>query len=665
MTMFNRRARSTVIAELTDRLTSLDQHCLTDLERGLQGMQAGDLTVEAKAVTTPITARSGDPDLDGLVEIFNRMLGTAQNAVDAYGGVREGYRATLGDHSSLAALDTKLAALNGNCLNDLERGMAAINAGDLTISVAASTTPITTAEGVDAGSLATTFNDMLGRAQAALEGYEEMRQTLRVALGDQSTLAQLSTRLESLNGNCLTNLELGLAAMNAGDMTVAVTPVTTPITGAEGASIGTLSETFNEMLGRAQTALVGYNTVRETVREALGDQSCLDDLLVSLDSLDANCLTNLQLGLGKMAQGDLTHEVVPVTSPVGAHDGAPVGRLGATFNQMLARMVQTIEGYNGSRAQVGGMIGQVSETATTLLAASQQMASTSEEAGRAVGEIAHAVSDVAQGAERQARTVESTRELTQEVTTATQEGTANVAETATAAAHARELAQEGVDAVELATTAMSAVRESSTTVTQTIRHLGEKSGQIGGIVDTITGIAGQTNLLALNAAIEAARAGEQGRGFAVVAEQVRKLAEESQAAAASIAGLISEIQSETARAVEVVEDGAQRTEDGAATVGQARDAFMRIGSSVEDMHGRVDQIAAVMQQIAASSARVQEDMTEVAAIAEQSSASSEQVSASTQETSASTQEIAASAQELARTAEELEELCGRFTMVGV
>src|SRR3712207_7453556 len=51
-------------------------------------------------------------------------------------------------------------------------------------------------------------------------------------------------------------------------------------------------------------------------------------------------------------------------------------------------------------------------------------------------------------------------------------------------------------------------------------------------------IAEQTNLLALNAAIEAARAGDQGRGFAVVAEEVRKLAEESQRAAASIADLI-------------------------------------------------------------------------------------------------------------------------------
>ena len=206
------------------------------------------------------------------------------------------------------------------------------------------------------------------------------------------------------------------------------------------------------------------------------------------------------------------------------------------------------------------------------------------------------------------------------------------------------------------------VRESSLRATEAIRELGAKSGQIEGIVATITGIAEQTNLLALNAAIEAARAGEQGRGFAVVAEEVRKLAEESQDAAGSISALIGEIQAETAKAVEVVEDGARQTQDGVATVEEAREAFLTLGASVQDMGTRVDEIAAAIQQIASSSQQVQSDMTEVAAVAEQSSASSQQVSASTQQTSASTQEIAASAQELARTAEELERLVGQFTL---
>jgi len=163
-----------------------------------------------------------------------------------------------------------------------------------------------------------------------------------------------------------------------------------------------------------------------------------------------------------------------------------------------------------------------------------------------------------------------------------------------------------------------------------------------------TGISEQTNLLALNAAIEAARAGEQGRGFAVVAEEVRKLAEESQQAALSIATLIGEIQNETQAAATVVEQGAARTEGASETVGQARETFVAIGQAVVDMTVRVEEIA----QAAA----------EVASVAEQSSASAEQVSASTEETSASTQQIAASAQELARTAEELNNLVSRLTV---
>jgi methyl-accepting chemotaxis protein len=199
-------------------------------------------------------------------------------------------------------------------------------------------------------------------------------------------------------------------------------------------------------------------------------------------------------------------------------------------------------------------------------------------------------------------------------------------------------------------------------VSSVIGDLGSKSGQIGGIVATITAIAEQTNLLALNAAIEAARAGEQGRGFAVVAEEVRKLAEESQQAAGAIAGLIEEIRSETARAVEVVEVGAARTEDGVATVEEARAAFVEIGRSVDDVSSRVDDIARAMERIADSSLAVQDDMAGVATIAEQSSASTEEVSAASEQAGASAQQIAASAQELAGSADQLAHLCGRFRL---
>ena len=306
-----------------------------------------------------------------------------------------------------------------------------------------------------------------------------------------------------------------------------------------------------------------------------------------MDSLDGHCLSELSTALDKVAKGDLTYGVEPVTTPIEVTSTDELGRLSTTFNQMLGKAQHSIEGYNAMRAQLSAVIAEVAEGAGTVASASQEMASTSEEAGRAVGEIASAVSDVAQGAERQVRMVESTREAVQEAARAATASADTATATTEAAEQARGVAEDGVKAAAQATDAIREVERSSAQVGTAMNGLATKSEEIGGIVATITGIAEQTNLLALNAAIEAARAGEQGKGFAVVAEEVRKLAEESQSAAGQISTLIEEIQAETNNVVFVVEEGGRRTADGVATVEQTREAFEAIGSAVADVTGRV------------------------------------------------------------------------------
>jgi methyl-accepting chemotaxis protein len=511
------------------------------------------------------------------------------------------------------------------------------------------------------GNLAVSFEprsdeDVLGHA------FVELQDQLQEALGEQSTTRQLQSGMGELLGT-LQHLEHGLQSVNEGNLTVAVDAHLEPIAPeVEGAAVGFVADSYNSMIESAQASLEGYNAMREALREKLGDHSSLEALTERLESLRSHCLTDLKDALTAMNDGDLTTTVTPFTTPIDAATGEQVGQLAEVFNAMLQNTQEAVVGYNNMRAKLAEMIDSISQNSESLSAASMQMASTSEEAGRAIGEIAHAVGSVASGAEQQVREVDGVRRVTDELAEASRVSAETADETASAASEARELAREGVAAAEEASVAMQAVRDSSAQTSEAIRSLGEKSDQIGGIVETITGIAAQTNLLALNAAIEAARAGEHGRGFAVVAEEVRHLAEESQEAAATIGSLIEQIQAETAKAVDVVEVGVNQTKGGVTTVEQAREAFLQIGQSVEDMSSRVEQIAASIRQIAASGDRMRESMNSVAAVAESSSASTQQVSASTEQTSASTQQIAASAQQLATTADELEKLVGQFVL---
>jgi methyl-accepting chemotaxis protein len=382
--------------------------------------------------------------------------------------------------------------------------------------------------------------------------------------------------------------------------------------------------------------------------------------LISAGELDVEVASDSQDEIGQVA--DSFREMVAYLSEMAAvADEIAGGNLDVEVNTRSDRDRLGIA-IGRMRDHVELLISEISATSGAVANSSHEMASNSEEAGRAVSEIARAVEDVASGAERQVRAMASARALTEEMVAVAGQSAATAQRTAELTSAARAAAEEGVQAVARATDAMAAVKSLSVDVTEAIRALGAKSERVGGIITTITGIAEQTNLLALNAAIEAARAGEQGRGFAVVAEEVRKLAEESQQAAASIGELVAEIQADTTGAIAVVERGAAATDDGVETVSAARDSFLHLGASVDDVSGRAVEIIASIERVTASSQRVQEEIAEAAAVAEEASASTEEVSASTEQTSASAQEIAGTAGQLAQTSEQLRELVARFRL---
>lgn len=136
------------------------------------------------------------------------------------------------------------------------------------------------------------------------------------------------------------------------------------------------------------------------------------------------------------------------------------------------------------------------------------------------------------------------------------------------------------------------IRDTIRETEKRIKRLGERSQEIGGVVNLINGIAERTHILALNAAMHAASAGEAGRGFAVVANEVQRLAENAREATAKIAALVSNIQTETADTVVTMNDAISQVVHGADLAQQAGEEMRATRDTTADLVQLVQRIAA-------------------------------------------------------------------------
>ena len=309
-------------------------------------------------------------------------------------------------------------------------------------------------------------------------------------------------------------------------------------------------------------------------------------------------------------------------------------------------MNQLIKKTSVSSEQIAASSEELTASARQSAQASEQVANSVTSSAGAVIEQQQFVSEAMEAIEHALMSIESMNKVANTV--------------AEHAENSNTQAEEGSGAVESAINQILSVEQIVNQSAGTVDKLGQRSNEIGKIVETISAIAEQTNLLALNAAIEAARAGEHGRGFAVVADEVRKLAEESKGAAERISTLIDAIQSDTDDAVKSMHEGSLAVREGTKSVEQLRTTFDHIreaSSNVSnDANSMVSELKAVMEdtiKIKTRSEKISENGAKV-------SKEMESVSAASEEQSASAEEIASASDSLANLAQDLQGQLQRF-----
>ena len=156
------------------------------------------------------------------------------------------------------------------------------------------------------------------------------------------------------------------------------------------------------------------------------------------------------------------------------------------------------------------LIREIGNSAQNVAAAAQELTATAEQSSMASGQVAKSITDVAVSCNKQLNSVADTYTKAEVMSEEMIQIANNVTSSTEQIKIASGAAKEGSSGVKNAIKQMTLIEDVVNSSAHVVAKLGDRSKEIGSIVDTISGIAGQTNLLALNAAIEAARAGEQG-----------------------------------------------------------------------------------------------------------------------------------------------------------
>src|SRR5579859_1200603 len=368
-----------------------------------------------------------------------------------------------------------------------------------------------------------------------------------------------------------------------------------------------------------------------------------------------------------IAGGDLTVQVQPRSDR---------DTLGKAFAEMTTGLRALVRSVRDSASQVTGGSNEVASASDESAKINIQAASAIDEVTSTMHEMSVNVQNMVKNTQTQASSVSETSASIDQMVASIQ----RVADTAKVlldiSQRSREEVQSGIQTMEKATDGLSRINGSIDSSAGIIGHLGQKTEDIGKIIEVIDDLAEQTNLLALNAAIEAARAGEHGLGFAVVADEVRKLAEKSAQSTKEISELIGSIQKEARKAVDNMEKSTTIVNEGL-NLGQELNAALRkISNVVTEVYKFAQEIGAATNeqshgssQIARATTRLNEITHEInSAVEEQASGAQAVVKAMermrelVQSSTSSSTELAASSDEMSKMSRGLLDSMDRFAL---
>ncbi|MGR0329556.1 methyl-accepting chemotaxis protein [Bacillus cereus] len=359
-------------------------------------------------------------------------------------------------------------------------------------------------------------------------------------------------------------------------------------------------------------------------------------IFISRSSLSP--LKDLQEGLRKVGEGDLSIKLNERSDDIGITN--------IYFNN-------TIKKFNS-------IIDKVRQTAEQVSTSSQELSVSTKENSIAFKEIASTITGLNLGAHSHEYVVQKCLGIVQEMESKMKEIKGAAKQVGNALEDMDQHSVEGKDLIKQIVNQMKRIKDTVQDVSSSIYALEVRSKEIHEILTVVTTISNQTNSLALNASTESSCAGERGEEFSGVADEVRILAERTEASARDIAKLIGETQAEAERAVKSIQKSSKEVESGITLVQNSGAFFEKISESAQSVTNQIKANSNNSSDILKDNQTIVQFVNELSHIANTYVNSSSNVETSMKEQELYVQDIAELANSLNWLSQELQGLIGEF-----
>ncbi len=309
-----------------------------------------------------------------------------------------------------------------------------------------------------------------------------------------------------------------------------------------------------------------------------------------------------------------------------------IGQLNNSFNSMVENVRKLIM----STQAVGNEV----------MNAAENLFSASEETNASVIEASNAIKEISTGAEKQTLEIQKTVSISNELDQSFDEVLKSSDLLSKEVENMLIVNKQGISMLEELSVQSEKTKNSNIEVEEAIVKLDNSTETIYEILESIKSIAAQTNLLALNASIEAARAGESGKGFSVVASEIRKLAEESDAATQNIGKILENTKYESKNTVSIVKNVKNIYNEQEKAVENASIAFEKISGSMQKSVSRIEETINKIDELRSREEAMKSIIISIAEISEETAKSSVEVTAATQYQVSAVESISKSAEAL-------------------